>query len=262
MSGLVGFCWNFALIHKGDLLSRSSLPENYYRNTGEKLININNLEFFKYNPFCLQGSDIHPNTLSRVEVRDIWRFTVPNADLNQNFKTMAHGICAKWRLEKCYKTNPDIYLYHEFETNKIPRSICVAPQGQTVGCVPIHILNFIRNKYPSHNLFQIGLKTDVDANVDFDRREIGFFESCKLVAECETMITIDSLPMWIARMYPSVRLKVILVNKDEEECRKFLPLGYPFDEKENRWFSWIELNTEYYNVFERDIGCTRSFLSI
>lgn len=257
---MIGFRWYWALKHSGDLLAQTSLPENYFKNTGEKLIGMDNHHFFDYNPFVIQARDVHPNTLNRVEVRDIWRYIAPNVGRDGNDKTMAHQKCRWWGLNKCYKTNPDIYLYHEFETNKFPRSICIAPQGQTNGCIPLFVLNFIREKYRSHHLFQIGLKKDVDANVDFDRREIGFFESCKLIAECETMITVDSLPMWMCKMYPSTRLKIILANKSEEECEKFMPIGFPNDD--NHWSGWIECGAEYYNCFDQNMGITKSYLDI
>ncbi len=256
---MLGFRWNNALVHLGDLLARTSLCENYYRNTGEKLVNIDNLEYFKFNPFCVQGVDIHPNTLSRVEVRDIWNYQSKFVDFNDS-KTMAHELCKKWDLEKCYKAAPDVYQYHELEKDKFTRSICICPQGQTVGTIPLFILNFIRNKYSNHNLFQLGYKNDIDANADFDRRGLDFWDSCKLMAQMETVITIDSLPAWMAKCYSSIRLKILLVNRNEQQCEIFLPRGY--ENKDNHWSGWLEIGSEYYNCFEEDLGCTKSYLKI
>lgn len=256
---LIAFRWNFALNHQGDFLSRFSLPENYYKNTGNKLVDIDNSEFGKYNPFLLKKEEIDSNILNNIEIRDIWRYKCGN--IHGNYKTTAHQICDWWGLEKCYKTNPDLYIYKDLP--KFPRSLVINTTGKTRGGMPQDVINFITNKYHKENyhIFQIGSKTDVDANVDFDRRGCSIWESAKIMSECEIFIGLDSLCYWLSKCYTGIKRKIILVNNTEEECENFMPNGFP---ENGSWRGWLECNSgeEYYNCFDRDMGVTRSYLYI
>lgn len=259
--GLIGFRWYWALKHQGDLLAQSSLPENYFKNTGNKLIDMDNHHFFSYNPYVIHAKDVHPNTLSRVEVRDIWRYIAPNTEKHGNDKSMAHQKCRWWGLDKCYKTNPDLYIYKD--SIKFPRSVVINTTGQTRGAIPLHVLNHITDKYNSMNYhtFQIGSLTDLDANVDHDRRGCSIWESAKIISECEIFIGIDSLCYWLSKCYNGIKRKIILANNTEEECENFMPNGFP---DMGSWRGWLECNSgeEYYNTFEHEMGITKSYLQI
>lgn len=246
-----------ANIHCGDQLVFTSLPENFYKNTGEKLINVENLHFFSQNPYVIQGSEIHPNTLTRVETRDLWNFSFGRVETD-TCKTFAEEICKRWDLKKIYKNRPDFYIYQN--NRPYPRNICIATTGKTVGAIPLKILRYIREKYRDYLVWQIGGLSDVDAGADIDRRGGTFFDSCKIISECEQLITIDSAPYWLGKMYPNCRLKIILVNKNEQECENFMPRGFP--NPTNSWRGWLECGNEYFNVFEESLGITNSFLEI
>lgn len=256
--GLIGFRWYWTLKHQGDLLSRAHLPENYFKNTGEKLVNMDNHHFFAYNPYVIQAKDIHPNTLNRVQVRDIWKYRAQEIDDNDNDKNMAQQNCRWWGLKKCYLSHPRLYRFEDSITQ--PRNIVVHTTGQTVGGIPLHVLNHISEKYrPNYNLFQIGALTDLDINVDFDRRGCDFWESARIISEAAQMICVDSMPMWIGKCYPNVRLKIVIL-RNEQECENFLPTCY--QNNNNHWTGWVECGHEYYNTFEEDLGATKSYLKI
>lgn len=261
MSGLVGFDWTGGRQKLGDFLSRTSLPENYYKNTGDKLINLGDSEFFRYNPFCISAQEIHPNTLSRVEKRSIWNYTIGNI-CNANCKTMAHELCRNWGLEKVYKFGPDLYLHNEL--TPYPKTIAVHTTGNNQGTIPIFVLNHIREVYKDYLLIQIGGVFDIDAPFDIDRRGAKWEMTAKMIAESEIFIGPDSFCMWVAKCYGKVHKKLILVNKDRERCENFWPRGFGNEYPNNPFDTWVEVSDglQIYNTFSENLGVTQSYLNI
>ena len=126
-------------------------------------------------------------------------------------------------LSECYLNHPRIYFNEQ--SIKTSRSICINTTGQTSGSIPLHISNHIRSVYPNHYIFQVGYKTDIDANADFDRRwRDDMAKSAKIMSECEIFIGIDSFCYWLSKCFKIAR-KIILVNNTEKECENFLPRG-------------------------------------
>ena len=255
---LIGINWSHGANKNGDKLCNTSLPENYYKNTGDKLIDLDNNEFFKFNPYVIHAADIHPNTLSRVERRSLWDYSIGNIDVF-HCKTMAHQICKKWGLEKCYLNSPRLY---QFENSYIyPKTLVINTTGTTQGTIPLFVLNHIREVYKDYLTFQIGNKNDVDAGADLDRRGCTWLESAKIISESEIIITVDSFCYWLAKCFGKVKRKIILINKSEERCENFFPRGS--DHKDNPFDTWIEMDgSEFFNVFQDDYGVTKSYLSI
>jgi len=255
MSGLIGVEWRGGN-KLGDRLCRISLFENYYKNTGDKLIDLIGMEYTKYNPYVLQISDIHPNTLSRIEKRCLWNYP-PRAVPFDSFKTMAHEVCARWDLPVCYLNRSRLYKYED--SIKFPRSLVINTTGRGHGAIPLHVIKHIREAYKNYTIIQIGGLTDIDAGADLDRRGCDFWESAKYMSECEIAIIPDSFCYWLSKCYRMHR-KVILTNLSAENCEKFLPRGYHIDNWEQDW--WLELDAEFYNIYEQDFGITKSYLSI
>lgn len=257
MPGLIGFKWGCNSNRLGDMLSRSSLPENFYKNTGERLINLDSLDCFKYNPYVIQSNEVHSNTLSRVEIRDLWNYQNRWID-TMHCKTMAHEICAKWELEKCHLNRPK--LYHFEDIVKFPRSVVINTTGHTHGAITLDIINHTREVYKNYHTIQIGSVTDIDAGADFDRRGISFWESAKIMSEAEIFIGIDSFCYWLSKCFDHIHRKIILTNQSESQLEKFLPRGYP-ENSFGEW--WIENDgSELFNCYDKDIGITKSYLSI
>lgn len=254
---MVGFVWTHGGNKLGDKLCNTSLPENYFKNTGDKLINIDSLDFFKYNPYVIDGKDIHPNTLSRVEQRSLWDYSIGNVGVD-HCKTMAHQTCKKWGLPKCYKNSPDLYVYKN--SYIYPKTLVINTTGANKGAIPLNVLNHIRETYSNYLIYQIGGLNDVDANCDFDRRGLTWEQSAKIISESELFIGVDSFCYWLAKCY-KIRKKIILINRSEDECERFYPRGY--DDPNNPFNTWIENDgSEIYNTHESSCGITKSYLEI
>lgn len=245
---MVGITWAGGPNKRGDKIIFSSLPENYYRNTGEKLIDIDNLECLDYNPYVIRGE----------EPKEIWKLwgSSPVAEATQ-----AETICKRFGL-KCYINRPRLYKYSDIKESSLYslyNSVVLHFRGESVGMVPIEVQNHIVEKYKKRGWWtiQVGDQLDYSCGADFDRRNNTFWETCKYVAESQEIICIDSCVLHIASAYDT-RIKVILVNKTEQELLDFHPLMW--DHGKN--CGWVGTNCEIYNCYSHSIGLTRSYLDI
>jgi hypothetical protein len=226
----------------------SHLPENYYKNTGNKLIDLDNIACLDHNPYVVRGQE-------PTEIWKIWGSS-PAAQATQ-----AATICNRFGL-KCYRNRPRLYQYEQIKQSplySLYNSVVLHFRGESVGMVPINVQNYIINKYKERGWWtvQVGNQLDYYCGADFDRRDNTFWDTCRYVAESQEVVCVDSCVYHIAQAYDT-RIKVILVNKTEEELLDFHPLMWDFGKN----CGWVGANCEVYNTFDHDIGLTRSYLSI
>lgn len=69
----------------------TSLPENYFRNTGQKLIDVERSWAYEHNPFVLRDED--PD-----EVIDLWRLPLGDGP----YASLALRICEAFQLPMTY----------------------------------------------------------------------------------------------------------------------------------------------------------------
>lgn len=226
----------------GDKFIFCTLPENYYLATGQKLVDVEKSWFLDYNPFVLRNETpskiIYPWVHQRRSVRGM----------------ISQDICKQWSIP-CRVVYPRLYHFEEERT--LYKSLVLCTTGYTNGAIPFEIIRFIRERYQDYFIFQLGGKSDVDAGV-FDRRGIPIWDAVKYMAQAEAFIGPDSFLMHVAAAYPKVRKKILLLNRTEDEVQKFLPLGL----EPNAPYGWVYPCCEVFNCFKKDIGLTRSYLSI
>ena len=79
----------------GDKLQFASFPENYYKNTGEKVIDLDCAWVFDHNPFVVRGE-------APTSVVNLWRHPWPQLSANTRatilFKTNLLFYCGSNRL--------------------------------------------------------------------------------------------------------------------------------------------------------------------
>lgn len=246
---MIGITWAGGPHKVGDKISLvSHLPENYYLNIGEKLIDLDNLEVLDFNPYIIRGE----------EPTEIWKLWGSSPITGA---TQAETICKRFGL-RCYINHPKLYKYQNIKESplySLYNSVVFHFRGESVGMVPIEIQNYIVEKYRRRNYWsvQVGNQLDYNCHADFDRRDNTFWETCKYVAESQEVICTDSCVFHIAHSY-NTRIRVILVNKTEQELLDFHPLMWNFGKN----CGWIGANCEIYNCFDRDVGLTRSYLNI
>ncbi len=186
----------------GDQVQFTSFPENYFLNTGEKVIDLDNNPLFDYNPFVVRN-------VAPSQVLDLWFMTDKRV-----------YVCKKWipsicernanyaGLPKCYIRHPKLYLHEDVPLNKNR----VHLTGVSTGNCPDEVANKIRENYKDFDIVQIGLLTDKKYDQFVDMRGQGFWGSARTIAESLIFIGVSSSMMNVAACYPRVIKKIITLK--------------------------------------------------
>ena len=241
-----GFCgFNGGI---GDQVMVSSFPENFFKNTGEKIIDVTNNWVFDYNPYVIRGEkpDIILNHLQRqIEIIDSGK--------RKDWKSDAEEICNNFGLIKTFLRSPRLYKYENSETKK--DLVIVHTTGKTVGSMPEKIISQIEKNYKNYHVIQIGSSSDKDT--PFEKKiNLSKWDTAKIISEAAIYIGVNSGFYHVANCYPKVRKKIICEFKDEDLLNKFEP------KKNSINTEWYDFNIEIFNCNDYDTGVTKSFINI
>lgn len=242
----------------GDKIIYTSFPENFFKNYGRKLVCLGKEIYYQYNPYIVYSSpqmkfayclDLYNGYLKSSRGQE----KLPNYN-NRLEKPYSHANLVGYQIG-----GMDIFLRHprlyRFENLAVRRNrVVLGFFGNSIRqTVSSSIINYIINRYGRENIISLGeTKNNIIEGVEC-RSNLPFWELVYIIAGADIFIGIDSGLMHIANCYPRVRKKIILSDYSEKQCAEFLAfISDP----------WIDWNLEYYNIFERDIGITMSFLSI
>jgi hypothetical protein len=245
----------------GDQIQLTSFPENFFKNTGQQLIDIDNNFLFDYNPYVIRNHS--PN-----RVLDIWTMTDPTiTKYSYNLKRWVPSLSEKnlhfaERLLnvklKCFLRHPRLY---RFEDSLIsPKNIVVHLTGISTGECPDHIAKQIADNYKGFNIYQIGYKTDKLYDYFIDSRGLSFWDSAKLISESLIFIGVSSSMMNLAFCYPRTIKKIIITESDEERA-EIMNSMMPMD-PQNGHYHWLDWSFSFYNKTENDIGVSFSYKKI
>lgn len=226
----------------GDKIQFAHLPENYFRNFGEKLADLSGCWVFDYNPFVVRDfkrEDIH-------KVIDLWCLQF-NAE---DYLSSGERQMAKLNWGKSYVRHPRLYRYEDVEIK--PRTVVVHTNGKSEGGVmPDKMIEQIEKNYKGWDIFQIG--GDNDRPTPFtQKRNLGLWESAELIASSQVFVGVNSSMMNIAACYPRVNRKVFINRNDTE---KYYPVS-------GNMSSWIDYNWTYITASEDDEGIAYSYKKI
>lgn len=229
----------------GDKVQFGGLPENYYRSTRNKMVDLDNCWVFDYNPFVVRGEV--PN-LGTVNLWDIKM----KGGLSKD-----EMICKHFGIE-VYTRHPRLYRYEDIYP--APQTLAIHTNGKTRGGqLSDAIIEQIMLNYNHYQIMQIGGATD--RMTPFIRMTgLPMWETARIIAGSEIFIGVNSSMMNIAKCYPRVRKKVIFNEQPcwgwdgNTELSAYTPLSIKDD--------WIDYNWEYYNTTDRDIGISNSYLKI
>lgn len=243
----------------GDKIQFSSLPENYFRTTGKKLLDLSRPWFFDANPYVIR-TDQMIKPLPPVQTTELWnfpqRYPWPKmARDNPSVYTCNAEIHAS--IFKCKVTlnRPRLYRYEDvpFEART---AILLHTDGRSHGEMPDHVIEHVISKYRKTGcLFQIGLS----------QRDIGIpristpslWDLAKVISEARMLICMDSGPSWIAACYPDVVIKKLRTKPTPEHFEHWVPLSV-----DNIHSHWDDRAHHIFNPTEDDIGFTTSYKRI
>lgn len=244
----------------GDALQFSSLPENYYRATGEKLIDVSRPWFFDCNPYVRRVSSFPDKTV------EMWNFSPRQYDFPnpRDEKSM--------RRPRVYLSNAEIWAsvfgvpvtlnrprLYQFEDYPfyMRDKILLHIDGRSHGTMPDHVIDHIRAKYLSTGyLYQIGQSDKKIPGVPKIETKT-LWDLAMVISHSRMLIGMDSGPSWIAACYPDVIVKKLRTKPTPEHFKDWVPL-----DQMNIHSHWDDRCHQIYNPTEDDIGFTSSYRRI
>lgn len=230
----------------GDKIIFTSFPENYYKNTGEKLIDTQNYWVFDNNPYVLRNT-IPNNTINLWNLGGIY-------DKSHVLPSIAERTCNFFNFNTFIR-HPRLYKY---EDNLLkPNQIVVHLSGNVAGTVPEFIANQILNNYKGFDLLLIGNKNDTYFPGFINKLGLDIWDSIKLISESILFIGINSSMMNAALCYPRVNKRIILTDTDENYIKNIIPMDTFIPHHH-----WLDHSLTLFNMTDNDLGATYSYNKI
>ena len=251
----------------GDKLQFSSFPENYFRNTGQKVVDVDRVWIFDHNPYVVR--DAQPDRIINLWTQKwLEGDSVPLEDYKTKpvFSSIAERTSRIFG-HTAYLRHPRLYQFEELPT--LEKRIVLHTTGKNI---PPHvalgedrlrrlseeIISRVRDVYAGYEIIQIGSASDVDAHVVDCRGLADIWEVTRLIAQARMFIGVDSGPYWIAASYPRIFRKKVMMQYAADYLREqFVPM-HVLDPHSH----WHDASCLYYNRTTDDAGVTYSYLKI
>lgn len=237
----------------GDALQFSSLPENYFRATGKKLVDVSQPWFFDHNPF------VQRNVKFAVKTMEMWNFSPTQYEWPKPrpevYLSNAEIFASVFRVPVVLN-RPRLYRYEEWAFEK-RELILLHVSGRSHGLMPEHIIRHVVQKYgPTRRLFQIGKPEDPNLGLEKIPTPT-LWDLALLIARSRMVISMDSGPSWIATCYPDVITKIVRSKPSADVLKTWVPLQI-----NNIHSHWDDRCRSVHNTTEEDIGFTYSYRRI
>lgn len=233
----------------GDGIQFTSLPENFFRATGKKLIDVSRPWYLDYNPYVDRESE--PKT-----VKELWNHPLiyPWPHIRDSvYLSNAEIHAGLYGLENPPLIRPRLYRFEDYPFRN-RHKILFHPFGNSHGPLPDHVIKHVVNKY---DVYQIGLESDpFIPGVVKKLITPTLWDLVREISQCRMLIGVDSGPSWIAACFPDVVVKKIRVKFQYGYCE---PKDWvPLDVKNCHSF-WDDRCFQIFNIFEDDVGFTYSY---
>lgn len=241
----------------GDGLQYSSLPENYFRATGQKLVDLDRPWFFDDNPYVIRDE----NAVVDKKIQ-MWNF--PNqypwpkmpAHKPQVYRSNAE-IWAKVFDVEAVLTRPRLYRFESFPFEQ-RQLILFQTQGISHGKMPEHIVKHVIEKYSATDrLYHLAAPGDTEDLGIPKIMPANLWDLAEVISKSRMLIGPDSGPSWIAACYPDVISKKVRTKPTAEHFAEWVPL-----EVANIHAHWDSREHMVFNPSEDDIGFTWSYRKI
>lgn len=243
----------------GDGLQFSSLPENYFRATGEMLVDVNRPWFFDSNPFVIRDDKV-----KLEKTLQMWNFSpkqydwpLPRAENEPQVYLSNAEIWASLFGVKAELTRPRLYRFEDFPFHE-RKMILFQTEGMSHGKMPQYIIQHVLDKYrATGNLYHLAAPgTEEDIGLP-KIMPATLWDLAQVISQAAMIIGLDSGPSWIASCYPDVISKKVRTKPSLEVLDGWIPL-----EIANVHSHWDDRCHQIFNVSDRDIGFTWSYRKI
>lgn len=247
----IGFYFKTFIPKIGDCLTLSSIPENLYKTTGNKIVDNHNLWIYDHNPYVLRG----------VTADKFFNFDLNRKNFTEKFGEYCLANLHQINSASCganiFLGGPRLYKYEDIDQESKTLCVHLTPSGNDFRKhMPDSVIDQIKDNYSKYKIIQVGGKDDKKFEGAIDCRGLPLWESARVIASCEIFIGIPSGPLHIADCYPRVRKKVVIFG-NLNEVSFFTPRSNKYSGGD-----WYSYNWEYYNLHEIDVGATRSYIRI
>jgi len=251
----------------GDKLQFSSFPENHFRNTGEKVVDLDRSWIFDHNPYVVRGE-------SHDRAVDLWaapwplrrEITPPQYMAKPVFASLAERTSSIFN-HVAYLRHPRLYRFEDLP--RLEKRVVLHTTGKKIApqaaqgedsprVLSAEIIEHVRSAYRGYEIIQVGSSDDVDAGVVDCRGVPDIWEVVKIIAQASIFIGVDSGPYWIAACYPGIFRKKVLMQYPAEHLRdRFVPMHVL-----NLHVHWHDMSCLYFNRTRDDAGVTYSYLKL
>lgn len=235
----------------GDALQFSSLPENYFRATGQKLYDVSRPWFFDHNPFVERNPNITPSS-----VMELWNFGTRQYQwpkLREQGVYLSNAEIHASVLGVPVSLNrPRLYRFEDFPYEK-RETIVLHTDGLSNGRMPDHVIVHILNKYGKTNrLIQVGL-APAPLGIPYVETKT-LWELAEVISSAKLFIGQDSGPGWVANCFPDVVVKKLRTKPEVDRFKEWVPLSV-----DNVHSHWDDRCHQVFNPSEQDVGFTSTY---
>lgn len=239
----------------GDVVQFTSIPENYFKHTGDKLADLDHNWVFDFNPYVLR------NVQKVDEVFNLWDlhcFDVPKqVDGKTTFLSNAHAHSRHFKYPVVLN-RPRLYKFEEYPYQD-RHHVFLHVKGRSHGFLPEHVVKHVLDKYGNLVVF-IGLQEDWIYSMPIPARSIypkTLWDLAAILSKARMFIGVDSGPSWIAQCYPDVITKKVRMFPSVDALKDWMPLEWC-----RLGSHWDDRSAMIFNPSEQDAGFTWSYLKI
>ena len=237
----------------GDAVQFTSIPENYFREYGTKLLDIEKHFVFDHNPYVVR---VNHEVVPTVNL-NLWNLHCLDTPISFRERTIylcnaeAHSRHFKYEVRL---NRPRLYRFEEYPFSE-RKYVILHVKGKSHGPMPEHIVAHVREKYGALVRW-VGQPEDWNYGIPSPPRipTPTFWDLAETISKARMFIGMDSGPSWVAACYPDVQLKKIRSWPSPEKLRNWVPLECC--RLDSLWDDRIAL---YYNQSEEDCGFTQSY---
>ncbi len=240
----------------GDKIQFSSLPENYFKTTGEKLVDVSKCWIFDHNPYVLRGDFQLEKTV------EMWNFSPRQWPWPRPRKEQTTYLCQAEIFASVLNVDvnlnrPRLYFNEDYPYKK-RHKIIIQTMGRSHGVLPEEITKHVVEKYgQSGDLYQISLGDSHTISGVPSISTPDLWTLVKEISECKMFIGPDSGPSWISACYPDIVTKIVRTRPTPGVLKTWTPL-----EIDNVHSHWDDRARLIHNTTKEDIGFTSSYLRL